>query len=90
MFILTGQNTGGYYKCNKYEAKADDSLSAASRAKAELDRYLHYYQRYHNHDLALKFAAQQREDAEKRMVEMQSTEKSAWIGKAWMTFTILK
>jgi hypothetical protein len=31
-------------------------------------RYLHYYQRYHGHDYALKFASSQREQAEKRMV----------------------
>jgi hypothetical protein len=78
----TGQNTGGYYKCNKYESKAvdGDANNVVAKAKAELDRYLHYYQRYHGHDLALKFAAKQRETAEKRMLEMQASEKSAWIG----------
>jgi len=77
-----GQNTGGYYKCNKFESSKSsdaDSNSAVARAKAELDRYLHYYQRYHAHDLSLKFASKQRENAEKRMVEMQQSEKSAWI-----------
>lgn len=75
-----GQNTGGYYKCNKYEAKDAADNSSVAKAKAELDRYLHYYQRYHGHDLALKFAAKQRENAEIRMLEMQASEKSAWIG----------
>lgn len=42
-------------------------------------RYLHYYQRYHGHDSALKFASKQRENAEKRMIELQETEKSAWV-----------
>lgn len=80
--FLSGQNTGGYYKCNKYESKVPDkdSNNAVAKAKAELDRYLHYYQRYHGHDLALKFASKQRENAERRMLEMQASEKSAWIG----------
>ena len=75
-----GTNTGGFYKCNRYDAvKVDSNATAAQRAKAELDRYLHYYQRYHGHDGALKFASRQREHAEKRMVSMQESGRSAWI-----------
>jgi ariadne-1 len=75
-----GQNTGGFYKCNRYDAaKPDSGTSAAEKAKAELDRYLHYYQRFHGHDSALKFAAGQREAAERRMVERQETHRSTWI-----------
>jgi ariadne-1 len=75
-----GQGTGGYYKCNRYDqAKPDSSSSAAQKAKAELDRYLHYYQRFHGHDSALKFASGQREAAERRMLERQETHRSTWI-----------
>jgi len=77
-----GQNTGGYYKCNKYDPAKPvegDSNTAISKAKAELDRYLHYYKRYQGHDMSLKFASKQRDNAEKRMLEMQESEKSAWI-----------
>lgn len=75
-----GQNTGGFYKCNRYDAnKPDGSSTAAQRAKAELDRYLHYYQRFHGHDSALKFAAGQREAAERKMVERQEAHRSTWI-----------
>jgi len=75
-----GQNTGGFYKCNRYDAnKPDGSSTAAQRAKAELDRYLHYYQRFHGHDSALKFAAGQREAAERKMVERQEAIRSSWI-----------
>lgn len=51
-----GQGTGGYYKCNRYETSADSSATAAQRAKHELDRYLHYYQRYHGHDQVCKYS----------------------------------
>jgi ariadne-1 len=76
-----GQNTGGFYKCNKFEdvSKADDEQSEAEKAKSELNRYLHYYQRYHGHDHSLKFAASQREAAERRMIETQESMHSSWI-----------
>lgn len=75
-----GQNTGGYYKCNRYDVvKVDVQATAAQRAKEELDRYLHYYQRYHGHDQALRHAAGQRETAERRMVERQEAEKGIWM-----------
>ena len=75
-----GQNTGGYYKCNRYDSnKPDGGSTAAQRAKAELDRYLHYYQRFHGHDSALKFASGQREAAERKMVERQEAHRSTWI-----------
>jgi len=76
-----GQNTGGFYKCNKFEgvSKADDEQTEAEKAKSELNRYLHYYQRYHGHDHSLKFAASQREAAERRMIETQESMQSSWI-----------
>ena len=44
-----GQTTGGFYKCNRFDSSTtspglNQQLTAAQRAKAELDRYLHYYQ----------------------------------------------
>ena len=72
--------TGGYYKCNRYDAaKPEPGESAASKAKAELERYLHYYKRYHGHDQALKFAVGQRETADRRMAEQQESQRSSWI-----------
>lgn len=50
-----GQHTGGFYSCNKYEAsdakKVDDE---ATRLKSESDRFLHYFNRYFNHDVLNK------------------------------------
>ena len=54
-------------------------VSAVDKAKAELDRYLHYYQRYHGHENALKFASVQRQQAEQRMIEQQESQKTSWI-----------
>ena len=83
---LHGSNSGGYYKCNRYDNKNVDGASDAAKAKAELDRYLHYYQRYANHAEAGKFAEKKRENNEKRMVELQ--ESSA--GSSWIDVQFLK
>ena len=72
------QATGGYYKCNRYDPSkpAGDN---ESRAKHELDRYLHYYGRYANHENSLKYAHKDRVKAENRMLEKQESEKSTWM-----------
>jgi len=77
-----GANTGGYYKCNKYDPNSStpsDDQSDAARAKRELDRYLHYYKRYHAHSEAQKFAKKQLEETEARMVLLQeSSDDAKW------------
>jgi len=51
-----GENTGGFYACNKYTAKEEDVDSAEARrrqrAKESLERYTHYFERWANHDSA--------------------------------------
>jgi ariadne-1 len=75
-----GQQSGGYYKCNKFDAaELPATVTEAQRAKAELDRYLHYYQRYQAHESGLKFADKLRESSEKRMMEQQELQRSTWM-----------
>ena len=75
-----GQDTGGFYKCNRYEAGVvDASATDADKAKLSLDRYLHYYQRFIAHDRSLKHASGYREEAESKMLGLQESGKSAWI-----------
>ncbi|KAL4158608.1 hypothetical protein PRNP1_004384 [Phytophthora ramorum] len=75
-----GSGTGGYYKCNRYDADGEAGDTDAARAKAELDRYLHYYQRFANHSEAGKFAQRMREGTETRMIELQASHgDSSWI-----------
>lgn len=87
-----GTGTGGYYKCNRYNPSGEDGsgqdskLSDAAKAKAELDRYLHYYQRYANHNEAGKYAERMRGKTEERMVELQ--EQNA--GSSWIDVQFLK
>lgn len=63
-----GQHTGGFYSCNKYEAsdakKVDDE---ASRLKSESDRFLHYFNRFFNHDVLNKHAEKQKREIQQKM-----------------------
>jgi len=57
-----GANTGGYYNCNKYEKvkKTDKKLrhdeEKRAKAKHDLDRYMHFFERFNNHNRSRKFA----------------------------------
>jgi ariadne-1 len=57
-----GQHTGGFYSCNKYDSsdakKTDDE---ASRVKADSDRFLHYFQRFFDHDVLNKVYIEEKE-----------------------------
>jgi ariadne-1 len=67
-----GANSGGYYKCNKFDAGNDvEDQSDAAKAKRELDRYLHYYKRFHAHAQAQDFARKSLKETEQRMVLLQ-------------------
>ena len=77
-----GANTGGYYKCNKYDSNPDvngdaSDQSDAAKAKRDLDRYLHYYKRFHAHQEAQNFAKKQLKETENRMVQLQDSSDSA-------------
>ncbi|GMI33680.1 hypothetical protein TrCOL_g737 [Triparma columacea] len=77
-----GASTGGYYKCNKFASEGDNpnDQSDAAKAKRELDRYLHYYQRFHAHGQAQKFAKKQLAQTEQRMVQLQDgNSDTSWI-----------
>lgn len=75
-----GANTGGYYKCNKFDAGGnEDDHSDAAKAKRELDRYLHYYKRFHAHSEAQEFARKQLRETESRMILLQeSSDNARW------------
>ena len=70
---------GGYYKCNKFDPNADgNDQSDAAKAKRELNRYLHYYKRYHEHSQAQDFAKKSVKEVEARMILLQEQNSSNW------------
>ncbi|GKY92245.1 hypothetical protein MPSEU_000195700 [Mayamaea pseudoterrestris] len=77
-----GSNTGGYYKCSRYDDGTEEGgndQSDSAKAKKELDRYLHFYRRFHAHQEAEKFASKQLKETEQKMVQLQeSSEDATW------------
>lgn len=63
-----GASTGGYYNCNKYEKvkKSDKKLRKDEerrlKAKHDLDRYMHFFERFNSHNRSRKFAGKTMQD----------------------------
>mmetsp|Transcript_15975 Transcript_15975/g.23702 ORF Transcript_15975/g.23702 Transcript_15975/m.23702 type:complete len:501 (-) Transcript_15975:6-1508(-) len=75
-----GNNTGGFYKCNRFTGEVTEGMSDVAIAKAELERYLHYFKRYQNHANAQKFAQTQMDmRTEKHMMHVLETQGAGWI-----------
>jgi len=73
-----GSETGGYYKCNRFAEENDgqDDDSDQAKAKRELNKYLHYYQRFHAHSKAQEFAVKSLAETEVRMTNLQDDNSS--------------
>ena len=66
------------YNCNRYDPKnKSPELTAAEKAKTELDRYLHYFQRYMGHEKALKFEISRRDKA--LLQQRLEGQQASWI-----------
>jgi hypothetical protein len=65
--------------CNRYSNENTSEKTAQEIVRAELDRYLHYYNRYQAHESSLKIANKQRTAALLKMRDMQSQQSDAWI-----------
>jgi ariadne-1 len=67
-----------WYNCNRFnEDDAKKARDDQERSRAALQRYLHYYKRYHNHHESLKFESKLLAEVQKRMESMQ--QQMSWI-----------
>ncbi|KAI0798696.1 hypothetical protein BC629DRAFT_1734156 [Irpex lacteus] len=74
-----------WYSCNRYDEKASiDARDAQSRSRASLERYLHYYNRWANHEQSAKLSVELYAKTEKKMEEMQITSDLTWIEVQFM------
>lgn len=74
-----GPKTGGFYTCNRYDPSKAPKDGKGSKAKAELDRYLHYYKRYAGHEQAGKFATKLRRVTQRRIRQIQENATGEWV-----------
>ncbi|KAI5474421.1 ariadne-1 [Pseudohyphozyma bogoriensis] len=68
-----------WYNCARYEEKGDKNLDAQSKSRASLERYLHYYNRYANHEQSIKLEKELMSRTEKKMEAMQESSGLSWI-----------
>ncbi|KAH7889015.1 RING-5 domain-containing protein [Phlebopus sp. FC_14] len=74
-----------WYSCNRYDEKAGvDARDAQSKSRASLERYLHYYNRWANHEQSAKLSVELYSKTEKKMEEMQITSDLTWIEVQFM------
>ncbi|KAF8320820.1 hypothetical protein DL93DRAFT_2052337 [Clavulina sp. PMI_390] len=74
------EHGSSWYSCNRYDDK--DSANARdqqSKSRASLERYLHYYNRWANHEQSAKLSLDLYAKTEKKMEEMQITSNLTWI-----------
>ncbi|KAL9048964.1 MAG: hypothetical protein Q9162_007462 [Coniocarpon cinnabarinum] len=69
-----------WYNCSRYEEKSGhDARDAQAKSRASLERYLHYYNRYANHEQSAKLDKDIALKAEKKMTKLQSDSNLSWI-----------
>ncbi|OBZ70843.1 Heat shock protein hsp88 [Grifola frondosa] len=74
-----------WYSCNRFDEKASvEARDMQSKSRASLERYLHYYNRWANHEQSAKLAVELYTKTEKKMEEMQMTSELTWIEVQFM------
>jgi len=69
-----------WYNCNRFDEKSStDARDSQSSSRASLERYLHYYNRWANHEQSAKLSVELYAKTEKKMEEMQVTSQLTWI-----------
>jgi ariadne-1 len=73
---IHGASTGGYYKCNCYkeDIKTNKRLNDGEELKEEA-KYTFYFERYNNHDKAMKIALKQLEEVDEKIMTLNKTRK---------------
>lgn len=67
-----------YYQCNRYDDGADNRTSQ-EKSRASLHRYLHYFNRWANHEQSARLDEQLYQKTERKMEEIQHTSELTWI-----------
>ncbi|KAG6852404.1 hypothetical protein C0991_012336 [Blastosporella zonata] len=74
-----------WYNCNRFDEKdGQQARDAQSLSRASLERYLHYYNRWANHEQSAKLSIELYSKTEKKMEDMQLTSSLTWIEVQFM------
>lgn len=77
---LWSEHGTSWYNCNRFEEKSgSEARDAQAKSRVSLERYLHYYNRYANHEQSAKLDKDIAVKTEKKMVQLQSASGMSWI-----------
>ncbi|KAI9017365.1 hypothetical protein BC832DRAFT_569937 [Gaertneriomyces semiglobifer] len=69
-----------WYNCNRYDEKASiDARDSQAKSRQALERYLHYYNRYANHEQSAKLSADLLQKTAVKMEALQASTSLTWI-----------
>lgn len=79
------EHGSSWYNCNRWNEKSSVSArNVQAKSRAQLERYLHYFNRYANHEQSAKLANDFYLRTEKKMEEMQKKSDFSWIEVQFM------
>lgn len=77
---LWSEHGTSWYNCNRFQEKSGiDARDAQTKSRVSLERYLHYYNRYANHEQSARLDKDIYVKTEKKMVELQKKSGMSWI-----------
>lgn len=77
---LWSEHGTSWYNCNRFEEKSgNDARDAQAKSRQSLERYLHYYNRYANHEQSGKLEKEHYAKTEKKMTNLQTQSGLSWI-----------
>lgn len=77
---LWSEHGTSWYNCNRYEEKSGtEARDSQAKSRQSLERYLHYYNRYANHEQSAKLDKDIYHKTEKKMTLLQSSSNMSWI-----------
>ena len=77
---LWSEHGTSWYNCNRFEEKSgSEGRDAQARSRQSLERYLHYYNRYANHEQSAKLDKDLYLKTEKKMMNLQTASRISWI-----------
>jgi ariadne-1 len=77
---LWSEHGTSWYNCSRFEERSgSEARDAQARSRVSLERYLHYYNRYANHEQSARLDKDIYQKTEKKMMQLQATSGMSWI-----------
>jgi hypothetical protein len=77
---LWSEHGTSWYNCSRYDSKSsEEGRDAQAKSRQSLERYLHYYNRYANHEQSAKLDKDLYLKTEKKMTNLQADSGMSWI-----------